>query len=66
MRKRENVLVVKILADLPEGTRQAQDRLHRWLETYGHTSVSHGFRFVEVGVLTGKRLDKAPRKGDAK
>jgi len=24
---------------------QARDRLHRWLETYGHTSVSFGFDF---------------------
>lgn len=59
-RRRRNVLVVEILADLPEGQRQAQDRLHRWLETYGHTASGHGFGFVSVGVLTGKRLKDAP------
>ena len=59
-RHKRHVLVVEILSDLPEGQRQAQDRLHGWLETFGFTDCSHGFKFVSVGVLTGKRLAKAP------
>lgn len=60
MRARRNHLVIEILSDDPEGQRQAQDRLHRWLETFGHTASSFGFQFVSVGVMTGKRLSKAP------
>jgi hypothetical protein len=56
---RRQTLVVEIFVDWPVGSRQAQDRLHRWLETFGHTSSGHGFAFVNVGVLTGKRLSKA-------
>lgn len=32
-----------------QGTRAAQDRVLRWLETFGHTSPGHGFEFVSVG-----------------
>lgn len=62
MKRRKHTLVVEIVCDrhIPLGQRQAQDRLHRWLETYGHTAPSFGFEFVSVGVLTGKRLSKAP------
>jgi hypothetical protein len=59
-KKRRQTLVVEILVDWPVGTRQAQDKLHHWLETFGYTASSHGFAFVNVGVLTGKRLSKAP------
>ncbi len=60
MRKRRQNLVVEILCDDALGQRQAQDKLHNWLETFGHTASSHGFQFVTVGVLTGKRLKDAP------
>jgi len=32
-----------------QSTTQAKDRLIHWLETFGHTSVSHGFEFNRVG-----------------
>lgn len=59
-RVRKHVLAVEILCDDALGQRQAQDKLHDWLETFGHTDCSFGFKFVAVGVLTGKRLSKAP------
>lgn len=57
---KRNTLVVDILSDDRLGQRQAQDKLHAWLETYGHTASSFGFQFISVGVLTGKRLKDAP------
>lgn len=60
MSSRKHTLVIDILCDLSEGQRQAQDRLHHWLETFGFTASSHGFEFISVGVLTGKRLSRAP------
>lgn len=56
-RKVKHQLVVEIECDDYQGQRQAQDRLHAWLETYGHTSAGHGFAFLSVGVLTGKRIN---------
>lgn len=60
MKTRQHTLVVDLLFDESCGQRQAQDHLHNWLETFCHTSSSHGFQFVSVGVHTGKRLSKAP------
>ncbi len=60
MRTRRHTLVVELLSDDAIGQRQAQDSLHGWLETFGHTASGHGFEFVSVGVLTGKRLKDAP------
>ncbi|MCK1671042.1 hypothetical protein [Bradyrhizobium sp. 150] len=62
MRQYDNTLVITIRGHLPEGTRQAQNRLLRWLETYGHTSVGHGFDFLSVGVMTGKRVERRDRE----
>ncbi len=61
-RRRQHFLIVEVLTDRnnTQGQRQMQDRLHRWLETYGHTASSFGFQFVSVGVMTGKRLKDAP------
>lgn len=60
MRKRRHDLVIEIMCDDAQGQRQAQDRVHGWLETFGYTASSHGFQFVTVGVLTGERLKDAP------
>jgi hypothetical protein len=61
MREYRYTLVVEIQST-DAGHRLAQDRLHRWLEHFGHTSSGHGFEFVSVGVQTAKRLSKAPKK----
>lgn len=52
-----HTLAVEIFCDLRCGQRQAQDRLHRWLETFGHTAPSLGFEFRTVGRITGKPVD---------
>lgn len=62
MRKRNHLLVIEIQCDDSEGQRQAQDRVHGWLETFGYTASSHGFEFVSIGVATAKRLSKAPKR----
>lgn len=53
---KRHILVVEIECDEREGQRHARDRLHRWLETYGHTAPAHGFEFKTAGVLTGKHV----------
>jgi hypothetical protein len=55
-------LVVEIDCLDAQGQRQAQNRLLRWLETFGHTAVGSGFEFKSVGVMTGKRVER--RKGE--
>lgn len=64
MRTRRHSLVIHILTHEPKGQRQAQNHLYKWLETFGHSSGGHGFEFVSVGVLTGKRLKDAPKLSD--
>lgn len=41
---------------------QAQNRLHRWIETFGHTAPNNGFTFKSVGVITGKRVETKKKK----
>lgn len=48
-------MVVSVETCVDRGQRQMQDRLLRWLAAYGHTSVSFGFEFKTVGVITAKR-----------
>lgn len=64
MKKSRHILVIEVETDKHTGSRQAQNKLHKWLEHNGHSASTHGFRFVSVGVQTGKRLSHAPRKGD--
>jgi hypothetical protein len=45
---KRHTLVVEIECHDAQGSHQAEDRLLDWLETYGHTSVSHGFDFLTV------------------
>ena len=63
-RSKRHTLCVEILCLDAQGQRQAQDRLHRWLETYGHTAPSHGFEFKTVGVITGKYIAYGARSDD--
>jgi hypothetical protein len=44
---RHHELVVEIECDDAQGSREAQDRLRRWIETFGHTAAGHGFTFLE-------------------
>lgn len=39
--------------------REAQNRVQRWIETYGHTASGHGFEFVQM-VRTKKRSVTMP------
>jgi hypothetical protein len=55
-RKRRHQLVIEVECLDPQGQRQAQDRVHNWFETFGHTACSHGFVFKTVGVMTGKQI----------
>jgi hypothetical protein len=58
-------LLVVIKTDDVESMDKAAERLHGWLETFGHTSASHGFEFIETGVLTKTRKQQfeMSRKG---
>lgn len=57
-------LVIEVAVDNRAGQRQAQKCVHHWLEAYGHTAPGHGFEFISIGVLTGKRLSHAPSISD--
>lgn len=46
--KTKHLLVVEIECLDKQSHTEAQDRLVRWLETYGYTSPGHGFEFVAV------------------
>jgi hypothetical protein len=52
-------VTIHMRTDLTENKMHARDRLHRWIETYGHTSVSHGFEFIEtINVIDSGRQVK--------
>lgn len=63
-RSKRHTLAIEIETDLTEGAHAAEDRLIRWLETFGHTSSSFGFRFFSLGRIAAKplrgRIKKAP------
>lgn len=61
MRSQHHTLIVEIKCDDMQGAHDAEDRLIRWLEAFGHTSVSHGFEFFMVG-----RVARKPMKGRLK
>lgn len=46
-RRRHMVRIVVHLNDSASDASACQ-RVHNWLETFGHTSVSHGFEFLET------------------
>jgi hypothetical protein len=55
-RGRRHTLVVEIDCDDVQGPREAEDRLLRWLETFGHTAPGHGFEFFTVGRIAAKAM----------
>lgn len=59
-------LCIEVTSDVDRGQRQMRDRLHRWIEAYGHTASSFGFEFKSVGVLTGKHVFPKKPKGKAR
>lgn len=64
-RPRRHTIIVEIECLDPQGSHQAESRLLRWLETFGHTSVGHGFEFFKVGRVAGKPMKgriKKPKK----
>lgn len=61
---RDFYLMIRVRTDDRQDKRSARDRVHRWLETYGYTSVSFGFDFLETMnvVERGKLVAKKPKK----
>jgi hypothetical protein len=55
-RLKRHTLVVEIECDDAQGSHDAETRLLRWLETFGHTSFGHGFTFFKVGRIAGKAM----------
>lgn len=53
---------VDIETDDLQSAKEGGDRLLRWLETYGHTSVSHGFSFISIGETVTKSPSGKPVK----
>lgn len=39
----------------PQSLSQARNRVLRWLETFGHTAVNHGFEFTQMSGDTSNR-----------
>jgi len=61
MRSKRHTLAVEIDCHDVQGSHEAEDRLIRWLETFGHSSVGHVFEFFMVG-----RISRKPMKGPLK
>lgn len=57
-----HILVVEIECLDRQGSHEAEDRLLRWLETYGHTAPSHGFEFFTVGRIAAKAMRGRTKK----
>jgi len=58
-------MVVHIKTHDRQDKQEAHDRLYRWLETFGYTSIRHGFEFIEVMQVT-ERGKRVRRKNEAK
>jgi hypothetical protein len=56
VRTKRHTLVIEIECHDTQGSHEAEDRLLRWLETFGHTSVGHGFEFFMVGRISRKAM----------
>lgn len=50
MAMKKHYFVIEIECYDPQARRAARDRLHRWIEAFGHTSPSYGFEFAAVTV----------------
>jgi hypothetical protein len=46
-RKRHKIVLVIETIDA-QSAEQARQRLHDWLETYGHSASGHGFELLET------------------
>lgn len=46
--KRRHAVRIVVNLDDAASEASARKRVHDWLETFGHTSVSHGFEFLET------------------
>jgi hypothetical protein len=55
-RGRRHTLVVEIDCFDVQGSREAEDRLLSWLETFGHTAPGHGFNFFTIGRVAAKPM----------
>lgn len=43
-----HIIRVQIKVDDRQSAAQAAQRVHRWLETFGHTAASFGFEFLRT------------------
>lgn len=55
---RTQAVIVVIKTDYLQSEAKARERLHHWLETFGHTSVSHGFAFITTEKVNAKHESK--------
>lgn len=53
-------LTVEIKTHDPSTRQESFDSVHAWLETYGYTSVGHGFDFVSLIGERGKTVKAKP------
>lgn len=58
-------VIMTIECDDAQGSNQACDHVHAWLETFGHTAPGHGFVFVSTTPVPkiGKRLEGQRKRG---
>lgn len=63
MRKKRHFVLIEIECLDNQGPVQARDRVHRWIEHYGYTDCSFGFKFKTTAPVTGgKRLIPIPKE----
>ena len=51
---RTHILCVEIEVQVAAGRHEAHRHLKNWIETFGHTSSLHGFKFINVSTTARK------------
>lgn len=59
MKSRKHILIVEVECFDAQGSREAENRLLRWIETYGHTSTGHGFEFSKMSLVQDCTKEKS-------
>lgn len=54
MANKNHVVAVQIETDEGMSMTDANRKVQRWLETFGHTACSHGFEFIGVVRISAK------------
>lgn len=55
MSAKTHVIAVVIRCNDAQSEASARERLHGWLETFGHSASSHGFEFLETAPVKKER-----------